>query len=197
METVEAWEARTGARYLPPRAVRAEGAVLQPTDTCPVLYRYPGPCGLRDAFSGSLAHLAPATSPLLWLSEQPLHADVPGAALFGTLVLRDPLHVSPVRSARPGIWVGRNLATRRVPGVEWLAPSRLTDARGSRGTLAEREAVAASVMAYLEELACLQETAGPGVSWCRVSRGERERRLREAGVTPTWTGRHDEACSAA
>ncbi len=201
METVAGWSARTGRSYRPPRHVRRLGTALGPDDRCPVLFRYPGPCGLRELFSGGLGHLAPASSPWAWMSEEAVHADVPGARVFGTMTLREPLRTQPVRSERNAVWVGLNLATRDAGRLAWVSPTSVADpALAQRVTvgepLASRDELArvqASVLAYLEEIDALERAGAPhpGRAWCTVAPGERAARLREARVGSPWTGRLD------
>ena len=53
-ETVAAFEKRTGTTYDPPPSVGALGRRLAPGESCPTLFRYPGPEGLRDLLIGQL-----------------------------------------------------------------------------------------------------------------------------------------------
>ena len=198
METVAAWQARTGRPYRPATHARRLGSALREDDSCPVLFRYPGPCGLRELFSGALGHLAPADSPWLWMSERAVHDDVPGARFFGSLALREPLAVGPVRAERNGMWVAANLRARDAGALAWVPPSRVGDkdvpkrlARGERlSTREELLDVQHALAAYLEELAAVRHAAPPR-SWCSLPPRKRRALLDAAGVAPTWTGRFD------
>jgi len=142
------------------------------------LYRYPGPCGLADWFAGTLRFLGPPSSPLLWLSDDPLIEDGFGARYFGTLAIAArPFDPRPV-PGRPGIFVGANRALTPADRIAWLSPIGRT-----RGQAID------ALCRYLAELDAMRRSGapGPGVAWCQVPRAERLRRLAAAGVAGAWT----------
>ena len=204
-ETVRAFRERTGIGYAPPERVRGIARALGEDEPCPTLFRYPGPCGLREHFGLGLRRLAPPASDLLWMGEPALHADVLGARHFGTLAVLEPLRLSPCESPREGLYLAANLRFDDPEGIVWVPPSRLlhgvpwdrvrtrTEAvawlgpryRGERGRAME------SLHAYLEEIATLERTGarGPRLPWCEVSLEQRLRTIAEHGARPCWSGR--------
>lgn len=200
-ETVRAFEKRRRQSYQPPAWLLGLGRPLARSDTCPTLFRYPGPCGLRDYFEGALERLGPPGREL-WLAEVPLHDAVPGAARFGTLAVLEPLRFSPCRSERPGIYVGVNRKARGVPLV-WVPPSALrariawdaarTADDGGRalgpGAATERNRVERRLRAYVAEMAALERAGAQALErpWCEIPAAQRRRLLRRHGITPRWT----------
>ena len=200
-ETVAGFEARTGGSYQPPEWLRARVRPLRPDEGCPTLFRYPGPCGLIDHLRGLLRHLGPVPGGDLWVAEQPLHADVAGAALFGTLAVLQPLRHAPGLTERPGVYVGVN-APLRADEVAWLPPSQLRaplpwdrlanveQVAAELGDVSvERARVAEQLAAYVEEMDALSRAGVPpaGRPWCEVPADERRRLLSDHGLSGRWT----------
>ena len=200
-ETVTGFEARTGRSYQPPAWLRPRARPLRPEEACPTLFRYPGPCGLIDHLRGLLRHLGPVPGGDLWASEQPLHADVAGAALFGTLAVLQPLRHAPGLTERAGIYVGVN-APLHGDEVAWLPPSKLQaplpwdtlataeQVAAELGDVAdERASVAEQLAAYVEEMDALAGAGVPpaGRPWCEVPADERRRLLADHGLSGRWT----------
>jgi len=201
-ETPRGFRRRTGASYQPPGWLLAEGRPLAPIEACPTLFRYPGPCGLSDFFGGGLARLGPVPDGTLWMSATRAHADVSGVGRFVTLVVLQPLRLSPCRTSRRGIYVGVNRRLRREH-VTWLPPSalrarlpwdRITSASEAREPLEryvrrDEARIREELGRYVEELQLL-ERAGAVPSdrpWCDVPIARRRRTLARHGVTPTWS----------
>lgn len=200
-ETVEAFEARTGARYDPPAALRAQGRVIRSRDACPTLFRVPGPLGMRDHLNGAGAPLAPADAAWIWLADKPTGGARRQAELFGAVAVLAPLALSPCR-VRRGHWLGVN---RALPDdlLAWVPPSSVRAALdwgaiASRaeaeqalgpGLAAERAQVIDRLGDYLEELAMLAAAGAPGPDrpWCEVPARERHRVLAAAGVSGRFT----------
>lgn len=200
-ETVAGFEARTGRSYQPPGWLHPRARPLRSDEACPTLFRYPGPCGLIDHLRGLLRHLGPVPGGDLWASEQPLHADVAGAALFGTLAVLQPLRHAPGLTERAGIYVGVN-APLHEDEVAWLPPSKLQallpwdtlataeQVAAQLGDVAdERARVAEQLAAYVEEMDALAAAGVPPVGrpWCEVPAGERRRLLADHGLSGRWT----------
>lgn len=200
-ETVAGFEARTGESYQPPEGLRARVRPLRRDEACPTLFRYPGPYGLVDQLHGLLRHLGPVPGGDLWAAEQTLHADVAGAALFGTLAVLRPLRHAPGLTERPGVYVGLN-SPLRADEVAWLPPSKLQaplpwDRLATVGQVAaelgdvsdERARVIDQLAAYVEELDALSRAGVPpaGQPWCAVPLDQRRRLLSERGLSGRWT----------
>jgi len=207
-ETVAGFHARTGRDYAPAPWVLQRGRALAHHEPCPTLFRYPGPCGLRDLLQGQ-GWLAPPEAEVAWFADRTCHAHGPGALHFGTLALLEPLGLSPARGvpeaslgpAPPAVYGTANV--RFDPErMLWVPPSRLTapipweglcsvaQARVWLGDCArERAEVELQLHAYLEELLALARAGapGPGVSWCRVPAGRRRALLAEYGVEGRWS----------
>ncbi|GMV40335.1 MAG: hypothetical protein AMXMBFR64_20510 [Myxococcales bacterium] len=220
-ETVAQFESRSGQRYRPPAWLRAVARPFAPDDACPTLFRYPGPCGLRELWGMGLPQLGPATVQGLWVAEAPLHEGVLGAAHFGTLALLEPLRLHPCRATEDTpvhttatLLLALNRPTERCGSTVWVPPSRLhaplpwdslQDPREARALMEpgweeERREVHASLGAYLEEMGELQLRGAPGPhkAWCEVPREERRELLSRFGAKGRWTGRLDAAtCPAA
>ena len=125
-EPVAAFERRTGERYDPPDWLRALGEPLSPRESCPTLFRFPGPEGLQAHFQGRLRspRAAGARPPLAHLAahrrlpatRRPVR-DAGGAAAAPAPALPHPLlHARPrqLDRARPG---GRSGRGRLDPAV--------------------------------------------------------------------------------
>jgi hypothetical protein len=202
-ETVAAFLRRTGQPYRPPRWLLGRARALGRAEACPTLFRYPGPCGLRDHFEGRLETLGPPQGRELWMAAMPLHDDVGGARLFGTLGVLEPLRFDACRTSRRGIYLGVNRPIGDPALVLWIPPGRLgrrlaLDAVGAgRPAPAalrdagdrERPRVRDRLAAYIEEMAELERAgaAPPGRPWCDVPPGQRRRLLADYGLAPRWT----------
>ena len=205
-ERVAAFERETGERYLPPPWLQALGQPLQPGESCPTLFRFPGPEGLQAHFQGRLSALGPSGRGHLWLTSRPTGAYPRPVGLFGTLALLRPLRLLPCRThcfthTRDN-WIALD---RRVDPAEiaWVPPSlvragfsfdRIRSAdearrRFGRGYHEERQAVAERLARYLEEMGELRRAgaAGPGRHWCSVPARERRALLGRHGLRPRWT----------
>ncbi len=199
-ETVAAFEQRTGLRYEPPPLA---GRPLRPREACPTLFRYPGPEGLRGFLEGTLRRLAPSDAAGVWFSSDPRARGVQPRAveLFGSLVVVEPLRLSPRAASRKGMYLGANVPLRSVPGVVWVPPSLFevrvrwdelrdpSELRSRRGYEKERATVLERLLRYLEELDVLRRSGAPrpGKPWCSVPQRERQATLRRYGVRPLWT----------
>jgi hypothetical protein len=148
---------------------------LAPGEPCPVLHRYPGPCGLALWFAGRLERLGPGE--IIWMSAAVITPDSLGAHLFGTLVVSRPRAFAP-RVFAPGVYVARNRRLRPDDEIDWRAPA-------GQG----RAQVIDGLCRYLEELDAMRRSGapGPGVPWLCVPAAERRRQLQAARVTPVWT----------
>ena len=205
-ERVSAFERRTGERYAPPLWLRALGEPLSPRESCPTLFRFPGPEGLQARFQGRLGPLGPPGRGHLWLTSRPTGAYPRPVELFGTLAVLQPLRLQPCRThcfthTRDN-WVALD---RAVPPEEiaWVPPSRVRDgvsfdrirtaddARRRFGSSGEdeRRRTADRLSAYLEELSELRRAGAPGPSrhWCTVPARARRTLLARHGVRPRWT----------
>ncbi|KAA0207256.1 hypothetical protein EDM80_15910 [bacterium] len=201
-ETVQAFVKRTGAAYQPPRWLTDLYPPLASRDALPTLFRYPGPCGLRDYFQGTLGRLGAPDQATLWMADRLLWSDTRGAAHFGTVAILQPLRVSPCRAPRKGVYVGVN--EQADPDlVAWVPPSflkknlpwdKLAGARDVSRELgpraeAERHQVAQRLSAYLEELSEMERAKAPAplVPWCELPRDQRLKLLADYGVQPRWS----------
>lgn len=205
-ESPAAFERRTGERYAPPLWLRALGEPLSPRESCPTLFRFPGPEGLQAQFQGRLSSLAPAGRGHLWLTSRPTGAYPRPVGLFGTLAVLRPLRLQPCRThcfthTRDN-WIALDRAVD--PGeIAWVPPSLVRtpisfdrvrtaeDARRLFGKAVEdeRRRVADRLSAYLEELSELRRRGAPGPTrhWCTVAARERRLLLARHGVRPRWT----------
>jgi hypothetical protein len=205
-ESVTAFERRTGARYAPPRPLRILGDPLRPRESCPTLFRFPGPEGLQAHFQGRLYRLAPPGLGHVWMTSRPTGAYPRPVELFGTLAVLEPLRLHACRThcfthTRDN-WVGLERPVG-ADGVAWLPPSlvrravnldRVCSAREARRRFGkryeeERSAVEERLAAYLEELQELRRAGAPGPArhWCAVPARERRATLLSHGLTPRWT----------
>lgn len=206
MERVSAFERRTGERYAPPAWLLKLGDALSPRESCPTLYRFPGPEGLQAYFQDRLRLLSPPGRRHLWLTSRPTGAYPRPVALFGTLAVLQPLRLSPCRThcfthTRDN-WVALDRALD-PDEVVWVPPSRvrapdgLEHARGASqarrlfgaGYAGERARIEERLAAYLEELGELRRAGAPGPRrhWCAVPERVRQRLLVRHGVAPRWT----------
>jgi hypothetical protein len=205
-ERVTAFEKRTGERYAPPLWLQALGEPLRPNESCPTLFRFPGPEGLQAHFQGRLQGLGPSGRGHLWLTSRPTGAYPRSVDLFGTLALLQPLRLQPCRThcfthTRDN-WIALD---RRVDPAEiiWLPPSlargglrldRIRSADEARRRFGaqyegEQRRIAERLSAYLEELSLLRRAGAPGPTrhWCGVPARERRALLARHGVRPLWT----------
>jgi hypothetical protein len=205
-ETAAGFERRTGERYAPPRSLRLLGEPLGRRESCPTLFRFPGPEVLQAHFQERLRRLAPPGLGHVWLTSRPTGAYPRPVECFGTLVVLRPLELQACRThcfthTRDN-WVALD---RAIEGgaLAWLPPSlvranvdldRVRDAEQARRRFGaryaeERRLVAERLAAYLEELSELRRAgaAGPSGHWCSVPARERRARLARCGVRPRWT----------
>ena len=166
------------------------------------LFRYPGPCGLRDYFIGRLTLLGAPESRLVWLSDSPLHPEARSAAHFGTLAILRSAGLEAEPDGEPGVFVARNLP---VPcsALFWVPPSALArplpwdgvatdvEARALFGPEwdGERRATRESLDRHLEERLALEE-AGAGdlpARWGDLPEAKRREVLLRFGIAPRWT----------
>ena len=202
-ETVTAFVRRTGREYRPPGWLLGRARALGRAQACPTLFRYPGPCGLRDHFEGRLETFGPPQTRELWMAAMPFHADVGGARHFGTLGVLEPLRFDACRTSRRGIYLGVNRPIGDPALALWIPPG-LLDRRPSLNGLGaggsvpaalrragdrERQRVLDRLEAYIEEMANLERAgaAPPGRPWCDVAAVDRRRLLSQCGLQPRWT----------
>jgi hypothetical protein len=205
-ERVAAFERRTGELYAPPPWLRALGEPLSRRESCPTLFRFPGPEGLQAHFQGRLRELAPPGRGHLWLTSRPTGAYPRSVGLFGTLAVLQPLRLQPCRThcfthTRDN-WIALDRAVG--PGeIAWLPPSlaraevsfdRVRTADDARrlfgaGYEGERRRVMDRLSAYLEELSELRRAGAPGPArhWCTVPLRERRALVARHGVRSRWT----------
>ena len=182
-----AFERRTGERYAPPAWLLTLGDALGPRESCPTLFRFPGPEGLQAHFQGRLRLLAPGGHRHVWLTSRPTGAYPRAVDLFGTLALLQPLRFSPCRThcfthTRDN-WVALDRAA--FPDeIAWFPPSRVREPlaldrvrsaaalvrRLGAGYADERARIAERLSAYLEELSELKRAGAPGPRrlWCTL-----------------------------
>jgi hypothetical protein len=205
-ETVAAFCRRTGGRYAPPRSLLLLGEPLGPRESCPTLYRFPGPEGLQAHLQGRLRRLAPPGLGHVWLTSRPTGAYPRPIELFGTLAVLEPLRLRVCRThcfthTRDN-WVGLDRPVE-AEGIAWLPPSlvrkginldRVLSAgearrRFGKGYDDERRRVEERLSAYIEELQELRRVgaSGPDSHWCTVPLGERRATLLRHGVAARWT----------
>jgi hypothetical protein len=203
---VAAFERRTGLRYAPPAWLLTLGDALTPSESCPTLFRFPGPEGLQAYFQDRLRLLSPPGRRHLWLTSRPTGAYPRPVDLFGTLAVLQPLRLSPCRShcfthTRDN-WVALDRAVD-PDQVAWIPPSRAraplaldrvrTRAEAVRrlgaGYRDERSRVDDRLAAYLEELQELRRAGAPGPKrhWCAVPAADRRALLARYGVKSRWT----------
>jgi hypothetical protein len=186
---------RTGRPYAPRGAVPG-ARPLADDEACPTLFRYPGPEALLEQLARAPVALAPPGAEVLWLAERPLLEAPAAVASFGTLVVLEPLALSPqIVEGSPGLWV----ATPGDPGeVVWLPPSRAgedparwdavrtaADARALLGDVDdERALVMERLGSYVEELALLAAAGvpAPAGAWIDLPLEERARILGARGL---------------
>lgn len=205
-ERVAAFERRTGERYAPPAWLLTLGDALAPRESCPTLFRFPGPEGLQAYFQDRLRLLSPPGRRHLWLTSRPTGAYPRPVDLFGTLAVLQPLRLSPCRThcfthTRDN-WVALDRALD-PDEVAWIPPSqararlaldRAASAarlrrRFGAGYADERARVQDRLSAYLEELSELRRQGAPGPRrhWCSVPAAERRALLARFGVQSRWT----------
>jgi hypothetical protein len=205
-ERVAAFERRTGERYLPPAWLLTLGDALTLRESCPTLFRFPGPEGLHAYFQDRLRLLSPPGRRQLWLTSRPTGAYPRPVDLFGTLAVLQPLRLSPCRThcfthTRDN-WVALDRALD-PDEVAWIPPSRVrvplaldrvsTSAEVRRRLGAsytdERSRVLERLSAYLEELSELRRKGAPGPKrhWCSVPAAERRALLSRFAVRSRWT----------
>ena len=202
-ESPAAFERRTGVGYQPPAWLAARGRPLGPRESCPTLFRYPGPEGLRGALGGALRRLAPPGVEAVWLS-----ADLGGergraVRMFGTLAILQPLRLQPCATRRRGAYLGVNGDVDDALHAVWVPPSAVKERiawdrlrtsedalrRLGRSWQEERERVADRIAAYLEELSELERAGAPRPErpWLSVPLRERRALLARHAVAPRWT----------
>lgn len=205
-ERVAAFERRTGESYAPPAWLLTLGDALARRDSCPTLFRFPGPEGLQAYFQDRLRLLSPPGRRHLWLTSRPTGAYPRPVDLFGTLAVLQPLRLSPCRThcfthTRDN-WVALDRALD-PDEVAWIPPSR---ARGpltldrvrsaadlrrrfGAGYAEERSRVEERLAAYLEELSELRLEGAPGPKghWCGVPATRRRALLARFGIRSRWT----------
>jgi hypothetical protein len=205
-ERVSAFERRTGERYAPPAWLLTLGTALAPRQSCPTLYRFPGPEGLSAWFQDRLRLLSPPGRRHVWLTQRPTGAYPRPVDLFGTLALLQPLRLQPCRTHCFTHTRDNWVAIDRVldaDEIAWIPPSRvrtrlaLDRVRSAREALRrlgpgyeeERERTAQRLAAYLEELSELRRSGAPGPKrhWCSVPAAERRALLARHGLRPRWT----------
>lgn len=205
-ERVLAFERRTGERYAPPAWLLTMGTALGPRESCPTLFRFPGPEGLQAFFQRRLRLLSPPGRRHVWLTQRPTGAYARPASLFGTLALLQPLRYQPCRThcfthTRDN-WVALDRALD-PDEIAWIPPSRVRDRLGldrvhsaaearrrfGAGYDDERARAADQLSVYLEELSELRRAGAPGPKrhWCVVPSAERRRLLARHAVRPLWT----------
>jgi hypothetical protein len=205
-EQVAAFERRTGERYAPPAWLLALGESLGPRESCPTLFRFPGPEGLQAFFQGRLRLLSPPGRRHVWLGSRPTGAYPRAVDLFGTLAVLQPLRLSPCRThcfthTRDN-WVALD---RALPPdeVAWIPPSRVRGPlaldrvrsaaelrrRLGAGHADERARGEERLSAYLEELSELRRAGAPGPKrhWCALPAARRRALLARYGLRPRWT----------
>jgi len=203
-ETPGSFERRTGLSYSPPPSL-LEGRTrpLGTRESCPTLFRYPGPEGLLEALRGGLARLAPVGADRVWLASRPTAERARAARLFGTLALLQPLHLQPVATRRSGIFLAPNAPLPRDAEPVWVSPSQVAariawdrlrtepDAvrRFGGGYADERARTLDRLSAYLEEISALERAGAPALErpWLAHSARERRRLLARLGIRATWT----------
>jgi hypothetical protein len=205
-ERAAAFERRTGDRYAPPEWLLALGDALAPRESCPTLFRFPGPEGLQAYFQDRLRLLSPPGRRHLWLTSRPTGAYPRPVDLFGTLAVLQPLRLSPCRThcfthTRDN-WVALDRALD-PDEIAWIPPShvrarlaldRVRSAAEARRRLGagyadERARTLERLSAYLEELSELRRAGAPGPKrhWCSVPAAERRALLARTGVKARWT----------
>ncbi len=196
-ETVAEFTARTGLAYAPDEELLVWGRPLAIDEECPTLFRYPGPCGVRDALTGRGGALGAPASRVVWLSRDPVPPEAPSAARFGTLAVLQPLRLGPVASDQPGVYVAWNVVADEVIWVppadfalDWNPIATADAARGALpGWEAARDAVLAELDVYDDEVRRLHEAGGehPDVKWAEVPPPARRLLLARLGVEPLWS----------
>jgi hypothetical protein len=205
-EKVSDFERRTGERYAPPPWLRALGTPLGRRESCPTLFRFPGPEGLYAHLSGGLDALGPAGRGHVWLTSRPTGAYPRPVSFFGTLALLRPLRLHPCRThcfthTRDN-WVALD---RRVTAdeVAWVPPAlararvsfdRAPDAAAVRRLFGpayddESRRTLEALGRYLEELSELRRAGVPGPigHWCAIPTAQRRAFLAQHGLRPRWT----------
>lgn len=199
------FEKRTGLRYAPGAAPPGARA-LRARETCPTLFRYPGPDGLLELLQGSLRRLAPPGRPLVWLERDPRgRAGQPRSVrLFGTAAILQPLRLSPWAAPAAGVYLAENAAVDPGAGLVWVPPPALAAGlpwdrlrtprqlleRVGSGYADAREATLERLRRYLEELDALRRAGAPPPErpWCGLPAKRRRALLERYGVRPSWSG---------
>lgn len=202
-ESVAVFERRTGVTYSPPALLRSLGRPLRPRESCPTLFRYPGPEGVQALLRGGLRRLAPPGTDWVWLSRSPTGAQAHAVGLFGAVAVLEPLRLSPCVASERGAYLGANRELSDHESLVWVPPSRARARlpwdrirtpdeavrRLGPGYDAEKAAVGERLAAYLEELSALRRAGAPDPSrpWCAVGSRRRRALLDRYGVRATWT----------
>jgi hypothetical protein len=204
-ESVTSFEKRTGERYAPPDWLGGLGTPLGARESCPTLFRFPGPEGLQALFQGRLRALGPEGRGHLWLTSRPTGAYPRPVSLFGTLALLQPLRLQPCRTHcfthKRDNWIALDRAVA-AEELAWVPPSALRGLSFDRVRTAsealrrfghayegERRRTEERLSAYLEELSELARTGAPGPPrhWCTLPERERRLVLARHGVRARWT----------
>jgi hypothetical protein len=203
-ESVSRFQRRTGLVYLPPGALAGVARALGPRETCPTLFRYPGPEGLSILLHGQAGRLAPAGR-WAWLASRADATRPAATRQFGSLAVLEPLRLQPCEVPdRPGEYWATNPELREGEALVWVPPSQVAssmswDRIGSVEQAArrlgpacreERPAVLDALGAYLEELSCVEQAGlALAVAWHDVPVARRRRLLADCGATGRWTPR--------
>ena len=201
-ESIARYEKRTGARYDPPRALRALGKPLGARASCPTLFRFPSPDAMQALLDDSLTRLAPSDRAVLWLASSVAATERPGAArAFGLAVVLRPLELQVVQAGRDA-FLGQNAAlgsddvcwappSALERGMKWDAFAHVRDVHEALGPklASERARVAEALGGYLEELAQLSRAGVPMQQrpWSELTPKKRLAQLAEAGIRGRWT----------
>lgn len=201
-ESVQGFERRTGLRYAPPATLAAAAHALARRESCPTLFRYPGPQGLAQLIGGTLRELSPPGTSWIWLHEKTPPERRLSAQRFGLLAILQPLRLSPVREGK-GVWLARAHAVPPDEPLVWVPPSAVKRpvsldrvnqpeqavSRFGPSYEAQRRQVTEQLDAYLEELSLLEQAGvePPRKPWCELSAATRKRKLAQAGVKARWT----------
>ena len=201
-ESVARFERRTGARYDPPRNLRALGKPLAARASCPTLFRFPSPDALQALLRNSMTRLAPADRAVVWLATDVAATERPGAARsFGLAVVLRPLELQVVQVG-PHAFLGSNGAlgpddvcwappSALKRGLAWDKLAHVDDVNAALGPKhdAERARVDDALGAYLEELSQLDHAGvpSPPKPWSELTPRKRLAQLADAGIRGRWT----------
>lgn len=202
-ETVQRFRKRTGLDYAPPPFLSDRARALGQRDSCPTLFRFPGPIGLHNYMNQGSVVLGPVGSPYTWYSTADSDWFSKAPSLFGAVAILEPLRLNPCQLDH-----GSYLAASELPPDPdlhlWVPPDSIFngpnwDRMANSATVLEaigtayesaRQSALTSLAAYLEELSALKKAGAPGPDkpWCELSRRRRRDILKRSGVTPLWTG---------